>query len=315
MHSGRPTKPKSKRLFVTGGHGFVGHWMQSLANEIFERYGFELAIPPEDYDLLDPTHVDAQFAVHRPDAVLHLAAQSNVPLSFRDPEGTFRVNLIGTLRMFEGIKRAGLSPRVVLASSGDVYGQVPAEQMPITEDRVPHPRSPYAVSKLATEALCYQWCQTERMDVVIARPFNHIGAGQSDAFVVPAIARQIIEIKKGRRPPIIEVGNIDVSRDFTHVSDVVSAYLTLIERGQPGESYNIASGTDRSVRSILEHLLVLSGVTAEVRRNTTRFRLGEQSVVRGGNAKISRLGWRPARSMDEALREVIQDWEQRIAKV
>ena len=125
-----------KTLFVTGAHGFVGGWVQRLAPEIAERHGYALALPPGDFDLLEPAQVDRELALHRPEAILHLAAQSNVPLSIKDPEGTFRVNVFGTLRLLEGIKRAGQSPRVVLASSGDVYGKVSEAEMPITEDRV-----------------------------------------------------------------------------------------------------------------------------------------------------------------------------------
>jgi GDP-4-dehydro-6-deoxy-D-mannose reductase len=301
-----------KRLFVTGGHGFVGQWIQRMAPAIAERHGFEIAIPPIDFELLDPAQVDAQLALARPDAILHLAGQSNVPLSFKDPEGTLRVNLTGTLRLFEGLRRAGLSPRVVFASSGDVYGQVPDSEMPISEDRVLHPRNPYAVSKIAAEALCYQWSKTEGLAVVVARPFNHIGAGQSDAFALPAFARQIAEIKRGRREPVIEVGDIDVTRDFLHVSDVIEGYLTLLAHGVPGEIYNIASGEDRRLRDLLARMLELAGVKARIGHDEARHRHAEQRIVRGSNAKIVRLGWAPARSIDEALTSILEDWEKRI---
>jgi GDP-4-dehydro-6-deoxy-D-mannose reductase len=305
--SGQPLRT----LFVTGGHGFVGQWVQRLAGEIASGFGFAVAIPSTGFDLLDATQVDEELARHRPDAILHLAGQSNVPLSFKDPEGTLRVNLLGTLRLFEGIKRAGLAPRVVFASSGDVYGKVPEDEMPVGEDRIPHPRNPYAVSKLATESLCYQWSQTEGLEVMIARPFNHVGAGQSDGFVLPYFARQIAEIRAKRRPARIEVGNIDVSRDFTHVADVVNAYLTLVEKGIPGETYNIASGVDRVVRDLLLRMLELAGVEVEITEDPDRMRHAEQRVVRGANAKIERLGWRPTRSIEMALTEILDEWERK----
>jgi GDP-4-dehydro-6-deoxy-D-mannose reductase len=301
-----------KRLFVTGAHGFVGQWVQRLAPEIAGRGGYHVVVPPDDFELLDPAQVDAQLGKHRPDAILHLAAQSNVPKSFEDPEGTFRVNVFGTLRLLEGIKRAGLSSRMVLASSGDVYGKVPETEMPVTESRMPLPRNPYAVSKLAAEALCYQWSQTERLQVMVARPFNHIGAGQSDTFVLPSFARQIAEIKAGKRAPVIEVGDIDVTRDFTHVADVIDGYLALLDNGQAGEVYNISSGKDHAIRELLARMLRMAGVKAEVREDHARFRSAEQRVVRGGNAKIAGLGWRPTRSIDEALRDILEDWELRI---
>jgi GDP-4-dehydro-6-deoxy-D-mannose reductase len=301
-----------KRLWVTGGHGFVGQWVQKQAPRIANEHGFEITIPPVDFDLLDPAQVDAQVALARPDAVLHLAGQSNVPLSFKDPEGTFRINVFGTLRLFEGLKRARLSPHIVFASSGDVYGLVPEDEMPVSEDRIAHPRNPYAVSKLAAEALCYQWFRTEGFPVVVARPFNHIGAGQSETFALPAFAHQIAEIKAGLREPVIRVGDIEVSRDFTHVCDVIEAYLLLLEKGEPGEIYNIASGKDLVIRDLLARMLELAGVEAEIRRDSAHLRPAEQRVVRGRNVKLARLGWTPRRSIDEALKEILDDWERRI---
>ena len=300
-----------KTLFVTGAHGFVGTAMQSIAAEIESHHGLRLAVPPPDFDLLQPAQVQAQLASHRPDAIVHLAAQSNVPLSFKDPEGTFRVNVFGTLRLLEGIKRAGLAPRVLLVSSGDVYGRVPEAEMPIAETRLPHPRNPYAVSKLAAEHLCYQWSQTAGLEIMVARPFNHIGPGQSDAFALPAFARQIAEIKAGKRPPRIETGDIDVTRDFTHVLDVVEAYLALLQRGAPGETYNIASGRDHLLRDLLGRLVRMAGIECEIHPDPTHFRQAEQRVVRGANAKIARLGWRPKRDIDEALAAILREWESR----
>jgi GDP-4-dehydro-6-deoxy-D-mannose reductase len=300
-----------KRLFVTGAHGFVGKWIQRAEPSIAGRHGYEIAIPPADFELLDPAQVDRELARARPDAVLHLAAQSNVPLSFSDPEGTLRVNLIGTLRLFEGIRRAGLAPRVVFVSSGDVYGLVPEESLPIAEDRLPQPRNPYAVSKVAAEALCFQWSRTEGLAAMIARPFNHVGSGQSDAFALPAFARQIARIKAGLQEPVIEVGDIDVTRDFLHVADVIEGYMALLADGEPGEIYNIASGRERRVRTLLERLLELAGVEAEIRHDPVRARRAEQRAVRGSNVKISRLGWGPTREIDEALADILGEWEDR----
>ena len=298
-------------LFVPGGHGFVGQWVQRMAPDIATRHGYQLALAPPGFDLLDPAQVLAQLEAARPDAILHLAAQSNVPKSFEDPESTLRVNVLGTLHLLEGVKRARLSPRLLFASSGDVYGHVPEAEMPIDEKRLPRPRNPYAVSKLAAEALCFQWSQTEGTEVMIARSFNHIGAGQSTTFALPSFAEQIGRIKVGMCPPVIEAGDIDVTRDFTHVADVVGAYLTILEQGLPGEIYNVASGKDIAVRRLLDRMLEIAGVEAEIRRDPARFRHAEQRAVRGCNAKIASLGWRPEHSIDDALRGLLQEWEQR----
>jgi len=189
---------------------------------------------------------------------------------------------------------------------------VPESEMPVSEERIARPRNPYAVSKLAAEALCHQWSATEGVDVMVARAFNHIGAGQAESFALPSFARQVAEIKAGRRAAVIDAGDIDVTRDFTHVADVIEGYLTLLAKGARGETYNIASGRDVLVRDLLGRLLELAGVSAEVRRDPARFRHAEQRVVRGGNAKIKSLGWEPAHSLDEALADVLEEWERKI---
>jgi GDP-4-dehydro-6-deoxy-D-mannose reductase len=282
-----------------------------MAPEIQGRHGYELVLPPPEFELFNEAQVDALLSCSAPDAILHLAGQPSVSRSFSLPEDTLRVNLLGTLRLFEGIKRARLSPRVVFPSSGEVYGQVSEAEMPVHEDRLPRPRNPYAVSKLAAEALCYQWSRTEGLQVVIARPFNHIGAGQSDSFALPAFARQIAEIKAGRRDSIIEVGDIDVFRDFTHVEDVIEGYLLLFCKGEPGEVYNIASSEALSIRNLLDRMIRISGVKAEIRVDPARFRPSEQRVVSGCNDKIKALGWHPSRQIDAALKDIIEDWENR----
>ena len=301
-----------KRLFVTGAHGFVGQWVQRLGPAIRSRHDFEIVMPTPEFDLLDATQVDATLAEARPDAVLHLAAQSNVPASFQDPAATFRVNALGTLALFQGLQRARRAPRVVLVSTGDVYGLVDAADMPIAETHPARPRNPYAASKVAAEAIAYQWSQSEGLEVVVARPFNHIGAGQSDAFAIAGFARQVAEVRAGRRPAFIDVGDIDVTRDFTHVGDIVEGYLLLLEKGVRGETYNLCSGQDYLLRDLLHRMLALSGVAATVRQDPARLRPSEQRAVRGDNGKISRLGWRAQRAMDAMLGEVLEDWEKRI---
>lgn len=296
-----------KRLFVSGGHGFVGRWIQRLGPGLRERHGYEIAVPPADFELLDPAQVDRELAKARPDAILHLAALSDVAQSYRDPEPVLRVNLIGTLHLLEGLRRAGLSPRFLYVSSGDVYGEVPEAEMPIGEERPPHPRSPYGVSKVAAELLCQQWGRTEGLQAIVARPFNHVGRWQSEAFALPAFAHQIADIRAGRRQPFIDVGDVDVTRDFLPVADVVEAYFLLLERGVAGETYNVCSGTERRVRDLLARLLELAGVTASLRADASRLRPSAQRRVRGDNAKIRRLGWQPTHPLDDSLKDILDE--------
>jgi GDP-4-dehydro-6-deoxy-D-mannose reductase len=193
---------------------------------------------------------------------------------------------------------------------------VPESELPVTEVRVPRPRNPYAVSKLAAESLCWQWHASSGMDVVLARPFNHIGAGQSDRFAVSDFARQIAEIKHGRRAPTIRVGNLEVTRDFTDVHDVIEAYLALLERGESGEIYNVCSGTEHSLRSLLDQLIALGGVDAQIESEVARVRRTEQPRMCGDATKIRRAtGWAATTPIAASLRGALQFWEGKIANV
>jgi GDP-4-dehydro-6-deoxy-D-mannose reductase len=180
---------------------------------------------------------------------------------------------------------------------------------------LPHPRNPYAVSKLAAEALCAQWAMTDALDVVIARPFNHIGVGQSERFAISDFARQIASIKGGLSAPILRVGNVDVTRDFTDVTDVVGAYFALIERGRSGETYNVCSGRETSVRYLLDQLIALSGVAITVTREEARARPAEQPRMAGDARKIfEHTGWRTQTPIESSLKAALQYWQRSLEK-
>jgi GDP-4-dehydro-6-deoxy-D-mannose reductase len=297
-------------LLVTGQAGFVG---QHALSQWPYACGLEGASGP--IDILDKVALSQYFLNKMPSKVLHLAALSFVPDSFKAPEKTFEVNFFGTLRLLEALAASGFKGRFLFVSSGDTYGVAPMESMPIKENLNLRPRNPYAVSKVAAEALCYQWSQTGPFEVVMARPFNHIGAGQAPTFAISDFARQIAEISAGQRPPVLKVGNIDVTRDFTDVKDVLKAYELLLSKGRNGEVYNVCSGVERSVRSLVERLLELAGVKAEIQNDPTRFRPSDQPRVCGDHAKLSRdTGWQPEVPMDETLLNLYRYWEHEIGK-
>jgi GDP-4-dehydro-6-deoxy-D-mannose reductase len=216
------------------------------------------------------------------------------------------VNVLGTLNVLLAAKEHGSI--VVFASSSSVYGD--QERYPVSETFVPRPRSPYAASKLAAEAYCYQAGITTKAKVVIARPFNHIGPGQSERFLLPALARQIVEIKEGRRPPLIEVGNIDVTRDFSDVRDVIHAYVTLLKRGSRGETYNVCSGVERNVGAIVLRMLELSGVKARVKVAEDKLRPNEQTRHCGSNRKLcADTGWQPRIPFEQSISDLLRSWK------
>ena len=299
---------KPVRLLVTGDRGFVGQhalakWPQARG----------LSAWAADADICNKDGLLACFSHWLPDTVLHLAALSFVPDSFKAPEKTFEVNFLGTLRLLEALAQSGFKGRFLFVSSGDAYGRVSEESLPIEETLPLRPRNPYAVSKAAAEALCYQWSQTGPFEVLMARPFNHLGVGQASTFAISDFARQIAEIGAGKRAPLLEVGNIEVTRDFSDVADVLSAYELLLAHGLNGEAYNVCSGTERTVRSLVERLLTLSGVSADIAIDAARMRPADQPRVYASHAKLTaHTGWEPVVPIDETLLNLYRYWEKQI---
>lgn len=293
---------------LTGASGFVGAFVQcQIPCVAFDHAG-------QHVDLRDAVAVRTAIEQIRPDGVIHLAGQSFVPASFDNPRETYDINFLGTFNLLAALKESDFRGRMLAVGSGDTYGLVPEARLPITEDQPLRPRSPYAVSKVAAEALCYQWSQMEKFALVMTRSFNHFGPGQSERFVVSDFARQVVEIKRGLREPVLSVGDIDVTRDFTDVRDAVAAYALLLERGGNGEIYNLCSGIERSVRSILVRLLELADVDARIVQDPARLRIGEQRRFRGSYEKLHRdTGWEPAISIDQSLQDILRNWEERLS--
>lgn len=299
-----------KTLLVTGLSGFVGGHLQQAVTHC-ESWQL-LAQKP--HNLLDPVSLDAWLTADVPDAVIHLAGQTFVPAAFKDPAQTLQVNLLGTLNLLQALKRTGFNGTFLFVSSGDVYGQVAEADLPITEALAPKPRNPYAVSKVAAELLCQQWGYAEGWRMLIARPFNHIGPGQAASFVVPGMAQQIVRAGGAQRITL-EVGDIDVSRDFLDVRDVISAYFALLEHGRSGEIYNLCSGVERTVRELIIQMSRLAGVDVELVQDPARLRPADQRRVVGCSEKLqTETGWKPGISITETLQSVLSDWETRVVE-
>ncbi|WP_263147297.1 GDP-mannose 4,6-dehydratase [Pseudomonas sp. RIT-PI-AD] len=299
-----------KSLFVTGLTGFVGRSLQRFLDE--DDRGWRLIDAQARYDLLQPDSLDAALGETCPDAVIHLAGQTFVPESFRDPARTLEINLLGTLNLLQALKRRGFAGTFLYISSGDVYGKVEEDQLPVREEQIPCPRNPYGVSKVAAELLCRQWSYAEPWRIMVARPFNHIGAGQGESFVIPSVAQQIARMRLGLQAPRLEVGDIDVSRDFLDVRDVLGAYFALLERGENGGIYNICSGREYIIRDLIQRMAALSGVDLEIVQDPARMRRAEQRRVCGSFERLHDVtGWQPTLSIEETLKAVLSDWESR----
>lgn len=292
-------------MLVTGAGGFVGHHVLAAVEEgVFGST--QSVVAPSGWNIRNPESVRELVEQVRPGSVLHLAAQSFVPSSFEDPAGTLSTNVIGTANLLHALIESGFQGRLLYVSSGDIYGAVADVDLPVDEKTSPHPRSPYAVSKWSAEQLCLQAQRIGKLDCVIARPFNHIGPGQGDQFVLPSIAKQIIEIERGERQPVIDVGDIDSTRDFTDVRDVVRAYAAMLRSGKSGSVYVVASGVERKVRDLLNAMLALTGLDATIRQDPARLRPSEQRRMVANAALLSEdTGWRPAIDINTTLSDIL----------
>jgi GDP-4-dehydro-6-deoxy-D-mannose reductase len=211
----------------------------------------------------------------------------------------FWVNLVGT----ENLLAAAAGRRVVIASSADVYGEVPAEKQPIAEDRPVSPRSPYALTKAASERLAFAYGHA-----VVARSFNMIGPGQSPDFVLPSFAIQLAAISRGKSESVLRVGNLTARRDFVHVDDGAEAYRLLAEKGELGAVYNIATGQPSSIDEILHRLMTISGVAARIEVDPEKFRKADLPLLTGDSSRLRALGWQPKRTLDDAVKDLWRDF-------
>jgi len=296
------------RVLLVGGTGFVG---ANLGKYLQSDY--QVLSRGRDVDVRDAEKLKQVVASFQPDAVVHLAAMSTVPESVKKPYETYEVNFTGTLNLLTALQENGFRGRVLYVSSAQVYGAVEPNALPVLEDVPLKPISPYGVSKVAAEALCFQWSRSADFEIVVARPFNHIGPGQSERFAISDFAKQVIEIKKGLRDPVLSVGDLDVTRDFTDVRDVIRAYALLLTNGENGDIFNVCSGVEHSIRKLLLLLLELAGVKARIEQVTERFRPVEQRRLFGSFRKLcKKTGWHPEIPVEQSLTDILKDWRERI---
>ena len=317
-----------KRAFITGIAGFAGsHLAEHLLGMGLEVSGASLpaggtanvdhlgdAIRLYPGDLSDAAWVRSVLAEVRPDYVFHLAAQAAVPTALAAPAQTLVNNIVGQLNLLEALRALSLSPRVLIIGSADEYGLVRPEELPIRETNPLRPNNPYAVSKIAQDFLGYQYFLSHGLPVVRLRPFNHIGPRQGPGFVVADFARQIAEAEAGLRPPIVRVGNLTARRDFSDVRDIVRGYALALERGEPGEVYNLGSEQAWSIRQVLDTLLGLSRVPLAVEPDPARLRPSDVPVVVSDCSKFrAQTGWHTTYSLVASLRDILDYWREQVA--
>jgi GDP-4-dehydro-6-deoxy-D-mannose reductase len=296
------------RVLVTGARGFVGgHLVPFLAARGWET----LATDREELDVADPGAVAGAIECAAPDAVVHLAALSSVGAAQGDPERAFRVNYAGARNLLDALERHAPGARLLLVGSGEVYGPLEGRAAAFGEDAPLRPTTLYGRSKAAADLLGRDYA-ARGLAVVRARAFNHTWPGQSPDFVLASFARQLAEIEKGILEPVLRVGNLESTRDFCDVRDVVAAYAALLDPGVAPGAYNVASGVERRIGDLLLRLRQSMGVRAEIAVEASRVRPATRSA--GSAARLrAATGWAPRIALDDTLASLAEDWRRRVS--
>ncbi len=315
------------RALITGAAGFVGSYLirYLLAETDLEIIGTiyrrqpDLPYPHgrvhlERLDLREEAAVAEILARWQPDYVVHLAAQSFVPISWQHPWSTFEQNVLTQINIFRGVLAAHLhAAKLLVVSSGAAYGMIEPEDLPINEETPLRPASPYAVSKVTQDLLGWQYHRSHGLHTIRVRPFNHIGPGQNEMFVTSSFAKQIAEIEAGRRPGPLHHGILDAERDFTDVRDVVRAYWLILNRGEPGAVYNVGSGRSVRIETVLQILLAHAQMPIVAEPDPSLVRPTDIPRIVCDLARLQKAtGWAPTLSLEQTLTDILDDWRQRI---
>jgi GDP-4-dehydro-6-deoxy-D-mannose reductase len=308
-----------ERALVTGCNGFVGRALVGrLAGAGYEVWGADRSDVDPNFkgknylrgDLSDEDFVATALDQSNPACVVHLAAQSSVSKSFQSPADTLRDGATPALHLLEHVRKTGASPRLLLVGSADEYGAVSPAKIPVGEDTPGNPESPYALAKAIQNQLGGMYARLYRIDAVMTRSFNHTGPGQRDVFVLSSFAKQVSEIKRGLREAEIEVGNLDVRRDFLDVRDVCDAYVVLLKKGRMGETYNVCSGQSYRVGDLLRQLCTRAGVHVDIRVEVARLRPVDTPELRGDATKMRQhTGWSAKVAIEDTLKSLLAYWD------
>jgi GDP-4-dehydro-6-deoxy-D-mannose reductase len=315
------------QLLITGITGFVGSYMaeHALAQgvEVFGSIRWRSKTDNIDHlrskvtliesDLRDLSSVRALLEAANPTHVIHLAAQSFVHASWKTPAETLTTNILAQVNLLEGLRGLKMSPRFLVIGSSEEYGLVEDDELPIKETNPLRPLSPYAVSKVGQDLMGYQYWKSYGMFIIRSRAFNHEGPRRGDVFVTSNFARQIAEIEAGLRDPVILVGDLTPRRDYSDVRDIVRGYWTLLERGEPGEVYNLCSGRTWSIQQVLDFLLEQSRVKdIKVQVEPSRLRPSDVMVLEGDPSKVEKAtGWKVEIPFERTLKDLLAYWRQR----
>ncbi len=306
------------RALVVGAGGFAGHYLlselESSGVKVFatKLEGEKIDNPSAEVFNLDITDMEAVFSLFgkiRPDCVYHLAAQSSAALSWKKPQLTMNVNVIGAINVLEAVRETNSKARILLIGSGEEYGNVLGEEIPIKESNPVRPANIYAVSKLAQNLVGGLYFKAYGTDMISVRAFNHIGPMQAQTFVASDFCRQVALIEKGLKEPVIYVGNLSAVRDFTDVRDVARAYRLLVEKGVSGKTYNVGGGTVCSIEELLGRILKLSEAKIRVEVDKEKLRPIDAPKICADISEIKKdTGWMPEIDLDKTLSDTLDFW-------
>lgn len=303
---------------VIGAAGFVGSYlieeMHSCGMDCYatklphERLKHEHA-KIYDLDILDREAIVTLLLEIRPDYIFHLAAQSSVGLSWKNPGLTVDVNIKGSINVMDAVRELYYKPRVLLIGSGEEYGHIRPGETPIKEENLLRPGNIYAATKACQNMIGSIYAQAYDLQLMMVRSFNHIGPGQAPMFVVSDFCKQVVEIEKGLREPVMYVGNLAAKRDFTDVRDVVKAYVKLIQQGVPGETYNMGSGHAVEIRTILDMIISMSEKDIQVEIDPNKIRPVDVPIIEADITKLHELtGWEPQIELKQTIRDTLNYW-------
>ncbi|WP_159013069.1 GDP-mannose 4,6-dehydratase [Acidisoma sp. S159] len=302
-----------RRIFLTGARGFVGGHMLTRLGKSFP----DAMVHSSAADITDRRAITSEIAAARPDVCIHLAAIAAIAEANRSSERAWHVNLDGTLNLAQAVREHVPDCLLLYASSADAYGGAFKSRVAVDEAVALAPLNTYAATKAAAD-LALGAMAAGGLRCVRLRAFNHTGAGQSDAFVVPSFARQLALIEAGRLPPVIRVGDLSPKRDFLDVRDVCGAYVDCITNAEvlaPGTILNIASGVPRQVGEVLQALLAAARLTdVAIEQDPAKLRPSDILLACGDSARARELlQWQPRVPWDQTIKDVLQDWRERVA--
>ena len=312
------------RSLIIGAAGFVGAY---LARHLKQEYGYEVIVTKMghekinalemdicdaniyDLDILDQRAVEHLLKTVCPDYIFHLAAQSSVAVSWKNPQLTVDVNIRGAVNILEALRSLHDQPRVLFVGSGEEYGYVQPDEIPIIENNRICPGNIYAATKACQNMLGRIYAQAYGLEIVMVRAFNHIGPNQDPLFVVADFCRQVAQIEERMKEPVICVGNLEVRRDLTDVRDVVRAYAMLAEYGKAGETYNVGSGKAVKIRDILQSVLRKSKVDIKLVVDREKLRPVDLPIIEADIHKLQEItGWRPNIGLEQTIEETLEYW-------